>query len=165
MRTLLVTPTCALAVALVLTGCAASVCRPGDGARAVACRNREAVETMEFGISVAEARSRMASDPVVPPWENPYGAGPTEVANPFDEITLEAKNGDEYLVLRYPVAIFGDGSCPFVNGGVDLAPLIFFEGRLVGWEWDYLESVLDRGLPEQRRFSFGSFCDRSRKAE
>jgi hypothetical protein len=47
-----------------------------------------------------------------------------------------------------------------VQGRLRLEPLIFVEGKLVGWSWPYLEDVLQRRLKdEETGWNFGTFCE------
>lgn len=121
--------------------------------------NLAAREKLRYGMSREEARARMGETAVVPPWKNSRGLGPATVANPLDSLEVEAPGGDRYVVDRYAVALSGDPRCPFVRGQAELVPLIYVDGVLVGWEWDYLENALQRRLtPEERSFRFGRFC-------
>jgi hypothetical protein len=85
------------------------------------------------------------------------------IQNPFDSQTYTSAIGEEYEVVRFFIAASGNSKCPLVRGELRLEPLVFFDGRLVGWKWSYLADVLDRRLSEKEtRWSFGAFCDRSR---
>ena len=47
-----------------------------------------------------------------------------------------------------------------MQGRLSLEPLIFVDGKLVGWSWSYLADVVARRLrAEETGWSFGMFCD------
>jgi hypothetical protein len=121
--------------------------------------NESAREKLVFGMSQEETAAIMGEAEVPPPWANDRGIGPQVVRNPFDTLQVESPEGEEYEILRYAVGLHGEPRCPFVHGDAVLIPLIFFEGKLVGWRWSYMESVLQRRLRgEEQAWSFGRFC-------
>jgi hypothetical protein len=123
--------------------------------------NESAHEQLAFGMSKEKATAIMGEAEVRPPWANDLGIGPQVVRNPFDTLRFESPLGEEYEVLRYAVGLYGEPRCPFVHGDAVLVPLIFFEEKLVGWRWSYMESVLQRRLrDEERGWGFGRFCGR-----
>ena len=122
-------------------------------------RNSAAREELVFGMSRAEAASVMRKAPLIPPWANPRKIGLQIVPNPLDTLEIDAPSGDHYQVDRYAIGLYGEHRCPFIRGEAELEPLIFFEGKLVGWRWSYLESALQRRLTvDEKRWSFGEFC-------
>jgi len=102
----------------------------------------------------------MGQAEVQSPWANSRQIGPQVVANPMDTLDFESPEGEQYVVYRYATRLSGEGRCPFVRGDAEFVPLIFFDEKLVGWNWAYLENVLQRRLqPKERSWSFGRFCD------
>lgn len=131
----------------------------GDGHEKLARANESAREQLAFGMSKEETTAIMGEAEVRPPWANEFGIGPQVVRNPFDTLRFESPLGEEYEVLRYAVGLYGERRCPFVHGDAVLVPLIFFEEKLVGWRWSYMESVLQRRLREdEQAWTFGRFC-------
>ena len=161
-RTLTGGLTLALACALV-AGCQGKVARGPHQEQAQA--NKDALQHLAFGMSREEAAAVMGSQEIIPPWANERGIGPQRLRNPIDSGEFESPKGERYEVDRYAVGLFGQAGCPFIRGEVHLAPLIYFEGKLVGWRWSYLESVLQRRMTAtERSWSFGQFCDQSSEA-
>jgi hypothetical protein len=155
--------TCVGFLALSALGCASlGIHTPGDEYEKLARANESAREQLAFGMSKEKATAIMSRAEVRPPWANDLGIGPQVVRNPFDTLRFESPAGEEYQVLRYAVGLYGESSCPFVHGDAVFVPLIFFEAKLVGWRWSYLESVLQRRLrDDERAWSFGRFCGRA----
>jgi hypothetical protein len=121
--------------------------------------NSTAREELAFGMSRAEAAAVMGTPQIIPPWANARKIGLQIVANPLDTLEIESPSGDLYQVDRYAVGLYGEYRCPFIRGEAELEPLIFFEGKLVGWRWSYLASALQRRLTvDEQRWSFGEFC-------
>jgi hypothetical protein len=147
-------------LALSTLGCASlDISTPGDDVEKLARANESARERLVFGMSKEKATAIMGEAEVSPPWANHLGIGPQVVRNPFDTLHFESPVGEEYEVLRYAVGLYGEPRCPFVHGDAVLIPLIFFEGKLVGWRWSYMESVLRRRLREdEQAWGFGRFC-------
>jgi hypothetical protein len=150
-------------VAILSLGCSSLGARSsGNEYRDLARSNESAREQLAFGMSKERATAIMGEAEVRPPWANDLGIGPQVVRNPFDALSFESPAGEEYEVLRYAVGLDGEPRCPFVHGDALLVPLIFFEEKLVGWRWSYMESVLQRRLSQdERTWSFGRFCGRS----
>ncbi|MFQ5415907.1 MAG: hypothetical protein ACE5FL_02550, partial [Myxococcota bacterium] len=148
-------------VSAIAVGCASvGLGGSGDAGGALARANARAVDHLAFGMSMDEAAGIMGEQEVPAPWANANELGPQVIRNPHDTLRFEASEGDAYVVRRYVVSLSGDPHCPFVRGEADLVPLIFFEEKLVGWRWSYLESALQRRLREdERSWSFGRFCD------
>jgi hypothetical protein len=122
--------------------------------------NAEAFDRLAFGLSRAEAAAVLGKQEIRPPWANDRGIGPQSLHNPFDSRKVEAPGGEIYEVDRYAVGLYGQAGCPFIRGEAVLEPLIFLDGKLVGWRWTYLASVLQRRLTaEDDRWSFGQFCN------
>lgn len=131
----------------------------GDTYKDQVKHNSTAREELVFGMSRAEAAAVMGTPQIIPPWANARKIGLQIVTNPLDTIEIEAPGGDRYQVDRYAVGLYGEHRCPFIRGEAELEPLIFFEGKLVGWRWSYLASALQRRLTvEEQRWSFGEFC-------
>jgi len=125
-------------------------------------RNRAALDRLEYGMTAEAAGAIMGHTPIVPPWVNAWKIGPQRVDNPLDTLEFESPTGDSYRVARYAIELFGNPNCPFVRGEATLRPLIFLEGKLVGWRWSYLESAMQRPLTaEETEFRFGGFCGRA----
>ena len=152
-----------LLVALASTlACASGGCHRDDY-RGVGCRAAAAREALVFGLSREEALEAIGRSEAEPPWKNELGLGPTVIRNPFDSETYTSPIGEEYQVVRFFVKASGNPDCPFVQGELRLEPLIFVNGKLVGWKWSYLEDVLDRRLlVEETGWNFGAFCDSKR---
>jgi hypothetical protein len=150
-------------LALSALGCASlGIYASGDEYKKLARANESAREQLAFGMSKEKATAIMGEAEVRPPWANDLGIGPQVVRNPFDTLRFESPLGEEYEVLRYAVGLYGEPRCPFVHGDAVLVPLIFFEEKLVGWRWSYMESVLQRRLrDDERRWGFGRFCGRA----
>ena len=139
--------------------CASGTCHREDY-RGVACRAATAREELSFGLSREAAIDAIGRTESQPPWKNDFGLGPEVIRNPFDSETVKSPIGEEYEVVRFYVEATGDSKCPFVQGELKLEPLIFVEGKLVGWRWSYLADVLDERIsPEMTRWEFGAFCD------
>ncbi len=155
--------TCVGFLALSALGCASlGIHTSGDEYEKLARANESVREQLAFGMSKEKATAIMSEAEVRPPWANDLGIGPQVVRNPFDTLRFESPAGEEYEVLRYAVGLYGESSCPFVHGDAVLVPLIFFEEKLVGWRWSYLESVLRRRLREdEQAWGFGGFCGRA----
>ena len=152
-----------LAVVTWTISCASGGCPRGEGYRAVGCHAAAARDLLAYGISRTEAVDTIGRSEVEPPWKNPLGAGPPVIHNPFDSQTYTSSLGEEYEVVRFFVEAYGNSSCPFVQGRLSLEPLIFVDGKLVGWRWSYLESVLQRRLKDEEvGWNFGMFCDQIR---
>jgi hypothetical protein len=153
-------PVCWLALALccwVASGCGGKIARGPHQEQARA--NSTALEQLRFGMSRDEAAAVMGTQEIVPPWANELGIGPQILSNPIDSGEFESPSGEVYEVDRYAVGLYGQSGCPFVRGEARLAPLIYLDGKLVGWRWSYLESVLQRSLvAEEQSWSFGQFC-------
>ena len=150
-----------LGTAAVALGCASPRgCDDGNEAEDVACRTAAAREQLEFGMSRESALALLGRAEAVPPWPQ-LGEAPATVANPYDEKTIESALGEEYQVVRYFVAVERVSKCPFLQGRIQLEPLVFFEGKLVGWRWAYVADLLERPIRNQERVDgFGVFCDR-----
>ena len=149
-----------LAVVPWTISCASGGCPRGEGHRAVGCHAAAARDQLAYGISRAEAVDAIGRTEVEPPWKNPLGVGPPLIHNPFDSQTYTSSLGEEHEVVRFFVEAYGNPSCPFVQGRLSLAPLIFVDGKLVGWSWPYLEDVLRRRLKDEEiGWSFGAFCN------
>ena len=150
-------------LALFSLGCASIGMRTsGDEYEKLARSNESAREQLAFGMSKEQATAIMGEAEVQPPWANNLGIGPQVVRNPFDTLSFESPAGEAYEVLRYAVGLYGEPRCPFVHGDAVFVPLIFFEEKLVGWRWSYMESVLQRRLREdEQTWGFGRFCGRS----
>jgi hypothetical protein len=146
--------------ALSALGCASIGGNAADDAYKELTRtNESAREKLAFGMSKAEAAAIMGEAGVRPPWANDRGIGPQIVRNPFDTLHIESPEGEEYEIHRYAVGLYGEPRCPFVHGDAVLIPLIFLEGKLVGWRWSYMESVLQRRLREEEQaWSAEGFC-------
>ena len=148
-----------LAVVTWTISCASSGCPRGEGHRAVGCHAAAARDRLDYGISRDEALDTIGRSEVEPPWKNPLGAGPPVIHNPFDSQDYTSPIGEEYEVVRFFVEAYGDPSCPFIQGRLSLEPLIFVDGKLVGWSWPYLEDVLQRRLRnEEIGWNFGMIC-------
>jgi len=133
----------------------------GDEYEKLARSNESARDQLAFGMSKDQATAIMGEAEVQPPWANDLEIGPQVVRNPFDTLSFESPAGETYEVLRYAVGLYGEPRCPFVHGDAVLVPLIFFEEKLVGWRWSYMESVLQRRLREnEQTWGFGRFCGR-----
>jgi hypothetical protein len=152
---------CALAIAalcLIGSGCAGSTRPRGPYLDQVAA-NEAALELLEFGMTRAQSAAIMGEQTIRPPWANSRGIGPQELRNPFDGATFESPSGETYEVDRYAVGLYGQSGCPFIRGEARLVPLIFLDGKLVGWRWSYLASVLQRPIQTtEKSWSFGQFC-------
>lgn len=152
----------ALALLLVLgsaLACAPGSCKRSDY-RGASCRAKAARETLAFGLSRETALDAIGRSEVTPPWSNPLGLGPATIRNPFDSETVTSPIGEEYEVVRFYVEATGDPKCPFVQGALKFEPLIFIDGKLVGWSWAYLAEVLGEPVsPEKTRWEFGAFCE------
>jgi len=149
-----------LLAVLALLACSSVRTHPSGGAyEAQVKRNSTVREELVFGMSRAEAASIMTAAQIIPPWANPRKIGLQIVPNPLDTLEIDAPSGDHYRVDRYAVGLYGEHRCPFIRGEAELEPLIFFEDKLVGWRWSYLESALQRRLTvDEKRWSFGEFC-------
>jgi hypothetical protein len=147
--------------AVAMLACASIGGRPsGDDYKQWLSANAAAPEKLSFGMTKAEATAVMGDAEARPPWLNDRGIGPQIVRNPFDSLQFESPEGEAYEVRRYAVGLYGEYRCPFVHGDAEFVPLIFFEEKLVGWRWSYIESVLQRRLrSDERAWSFGRFCD------
>jgi hypothetical protein len=144
--------------------CASGGCPRGEGYRAVGCHAAAARDRLTYGMSRAEAVDTIGRSEVEPPWMNPMGAGPAVIVNPFDSQTYTSSLGEEYEVVRFFVEAYGNPDCPFLQGRLSLEPLIFVEGKLVGWKWSYLADVLQRRLTDEEvGWNFGLFCDQIRE--
>ena len=153
----------ALLAALASTlACASGGCHRDDY-RGVGCRAAAAREDLAFGLSREAAIDAIGRSEVEPPWKNDFGLGPAVISNPFDSETYTSELGEEYEVVRFFVRASGNRKCPFVQGSLQLEPLIFVDDKLVGWKWSYLSEVLDRRLSaKETRWEFGAFCDSQR---
>ncbi len=139
--------------------CATSRCELDDY-RGVACRAGAARKELVFGLPREAAIDAIGRAEVEPPWKNALGLGPAAIRNPYDSQTATSAIGEQYEVVRFFVSASGNSRCPFVQGELELEPLIFFDGKLVGWRWSYLEDVTGEPVPEKtRRWSFGAFCE------
>jgi len=154
----------ALMLALASTlGCASGRCNRDDY-RGVTCRAEAARETLVYGLPREEVLDAIGRSEVEPPWKNDLGLGPAAISNPFDSETLTSPIGEEYEIVRFYVEATGNSDCPFVQGALRFEPLIFIDGKLVGWSWSYLADVLgERISPKKTYWEFGAFCD-SRRA-
>lgn len=133
--------------------------RVDSDTKAELTQNRDAFDRLEFGMTPEAARAIMGGAHMTPPWANAWGIGPQIVEDPIDTLEFESPSGESYTVKRYALELYGDPNCPFVRGEATLAPLIFVNGKLVGWRWTYLESALQRPLAAtEREFRFGGFC-------
>ena len=149
-----------LAVVTWTLSCASGGCPRGEGYDAVGCHAAAARDQLVYGISEDEALNTIGRSEVEPPWQNPYGVGPPFIHNPFDRQTYTSTLGEEHEVVRIFVEADGNSDCPFVQGRLILQPLIFVDGKLVGWSWSYLEDVIERRLSnEEVGWSFGTFCE------
>jgi hypothetical protein len=152
------------ALALLLTlgsplACASGACGRNDY-KGVGCRAKAAREGLAFGTPREEAIDAIGRSEVEPPWKNDLGLGPAAIRNPFDSDTVTSPIGEEYEIVRFYVEATGDPKCPFIQGRLKLEPLIFIDGKLVGWNWSYLAEVLgERISPKQTHWEFGAFCD------
>jgi hypothetical protein len=157
----------AAALTLLLALGAALACASGgchrDDYRGVGCRAEAAREALVFGLSREAALDAIGRSEVEPPWKNDLGLGPATIANPFDSQAFTSPLGEEYEVVRFFVEATGSSRCPFVQGELKFEPLIFVDGKLVGWKWSYLADVLGRRLtPKETGWEFGAFCDSQR---
>ncbi len=142
-------------------GCASGSCPRGDGHRAIGCRAELAREQLTYGVSRSDALDAIGRLETEPPWKNEWGAGPAAIGNPFDSRSYTSTLGEEYEVTRFFVEAWGVSDCPFVQGRLQLEPLIFLDDQLVGWSWSYLADLLERRLAaDETSWSFGVFCDR-----
>ncbi|MBW2543602.1 MAG: hypothetical protein JRF15_16080 [Deltaproteobacteria bacterium] len=157
-RAQLVALTTLLALGATLA-CASGSCKRSDY-RGVGCRAQAARETLRFGLSREAAIDAIGRTEVAPPWKNALGLGPASIRNPFDSDTLTSPIGEAYEIVRFYVEATGNPKCPFVQGALKFEPLIFVDGKLVGWSWAYLADVLgERISPKKTRWEFGAFCD------
>ena len=151
-------------LALGALGCASGsgsvACSPSNRFRSAACHNRHAIEQLTFGMTRSQATAAMGQFEFEMPWTDEYGIAPDRIENPFDTRTYDTAIGEEYEVLRYVVDEFDRSDCPHVYKGLNLEPLIFFEGQLVGWRWSYLEDALNRAAePDDLAWRVSYFCD------
>ena len=145
-----------------MLACASGGCNRSDY-RGVGCRAEAARETLSFGLSREAAIEAIGRTEVDPPLKNPLGLGPATIRNPFDSDTLTSAIGEEYEIVRFYVEATGNPKCPFIQGALKFEPLIFVDGKLVGWSWSYLADVLgERISPKKTRWDFGAFCDGGR---
>jgi len=153
-------PLVALAAVSLLACASIGGDRSRNGYEKLMRANESARERLAFGMSKEEAVTVMGGAEARPPWANDRGIGPQIVRNPFDTTRFESPEGEEYEIMRYAVGLYGEHRCPFVHGDAALFPLIFFEEKLVGWRWSYLESVMQRRLRgDEQAWSFGRFCE------
>lgn len=147
----------------VLQGCSTpGSCRDGDDARGVACRTLRAREQLVFGMSKSAAMDTLGSSTVVPPWRTDLGDAPNSLHNPFDSQTVQSVLGEQYEVVRFFVYVERISKCPFLAGRIQLEPLVFFEDRLVGWDWSYVADLIGEPVEaEQMSWGFGIFCDQA----
>jgi len=145
-------------------GCSSSgKCRPGDDASGVACHTLHARELLEFGMSRSVAMDTLGSATVAPPWRTDLGNVPASISNPFDSQPLESIIGEQYEVVRFFVEVERGSKCPFLQGRIRFAPLVFFEDRLVGWEWSYVADLIGQPVgADDRSLVFGVFCEQER---
>jgi len=152
---------CALALALLCavgSGCAGTLPSRAAHIEPLAA-NVAALDRLEFGMTRAESVAIMGERVIRPPWANDRGIGPQVVRNPFDTATFESPSGEIYAVDRYAIGLYGRSGCPFVRGEARLVPLIFLDGKLVGWRWSYLASAMQRPIKaDEEGWSFGEFC-------
>jgi len=153
-----------IAVIALQQGCSSMrSCRSGTDARGVACETLQARERLEFGMSRAVAMATLGSATVAAPWRTDLGSVPAEIQNPFDSQTIESALGESYEVVRFFVEVERVSKCPFLQGRIRFAPLIFFDDQLVGWKWSYVADLTGRPVePEQMSSHFGVFCDQQR---
>ena len=158
---------CATIAALSALGCASIGGNAAiDTYKELTRANESAREKLAFGMSKVESAAIMGDAEVRPPWANDRGIGPQIVHNPFDTLHIESPEGEEYEIHRYAVGLYGEPRCPFVHGDAVLIPLIFLEGKLVGWRWSYMESVLQRQLREEEQaWSGEGFCEPSTRKD
>lgn len=96
-----------------------------------------------------------------PPWPA-IGAAPELLHNPYDTLEYESKLGEHYDVVRHFVYVERVSKCPFLQGRIELEPLVFFEDKLVGWDWAYVADLVERRIRNNEKFvGFGVFCDRA----
>jgi hypothetical protein len=130
-----------------------------DGTKQLLKANAAARDQLSFGMSMQDAAAIMGQAEVRPPWANDRGIGPQVVRNPFDTLEFESPAGETYEVHRYVARLVGEHRCPFIHGDAEFIPLIFVDEKLVGWDWSYMESVLQRRLRrEERAWSVEQLC-------
>jgi hypothetical protein len=153
-----------LVIGVLALGCSSSrKCRVGEDASGVACQTLRAREQLEFGMSRSAAIDTLGSATVSPPWRTDFGDVPDSISNPFDSQTVESVIGEQYEVVRFFVEVERGSKCPFLQGRIQFAPLVFFEDRLVGWEWSYVADLVGHPVENQQRsLVFGAFCDQRR---
>jgi hypothetical protein len=153
-----------LVLAALAHGCSSrGKCRTGEDASGIACSTLHARDQLEFGMSRSEAIDTLGSATVAPPWRTDLGDVPTSLSNPFDSQTIESVIGEQYEVVRFFVEVERGSKCPFLQGRVRFAPLVFFEDELVGWEWSYVRDLVGQPVgADQRSLIFGIFCNQVR---
>lgn len=130
-----------LMTVMVLSGCALFMVGAGAVAnRQVlaqgAAKNKERLKQLEYGISKKFVLKVMGRDPI-----RAY-RGDVKVAykNPYrSEILIGKRRAFE--LLYYITDVKDDNG--FINND-ELTPLVFENGKIIGWGWDFLRKNVDR---------------------
>ena len=108
---------------LLLAGCANPYAIMRDG-------NRAALAKVEVGMSKSQVESTMGTRTA----ELPDGPGRYE--NPYKRETVRGTDGQLYDALYYYTQQIGER--PIETG---LTPVVFYEGRVVGIGWGFLDGI------------------------
>ncbi|MCX5711562.1 MAG: DUF3192 domain-containing protein [Candidatus Omnitrophica bacterium] len=114
---------CLLLAALLIAGCATislyNKLKP----------NRDNLKKISVGMTKDQVLGIMNSEPFV--WNN------MTIANPF-RISMLQGSRQMYEVVYYVTTVVTDDNIIDEN---ELTPLVFANGKLVGWGWDYLGNI------------------------
>lgn len=123
---------CALYIILALQACAPTVAD-------VSMLNSVKLNRLSVGMPKPSAMEVMGPELLT---VRKSGLITTKIGNPIRSEAVQSKDGGLLEVLYYSTAVTRSGEFVFTDD--ELTPLVFRDGRLMGWGWNLLFQHIDR---------------------
>ena len=114
-------------VPLVVCGCAST--GYVDRLDQIRAHNRENINRLTIGMTKAQALSVMGTQTYEVEWGR-------RINNPYRTETIRSKDGESVLLIFYYTDVKARDDAITDD---ELTPLVFEDGKLVGWGWSYLD--------------------------